>query len=371
MKKSSFIPIAEPVFDNNEKKNLIEAIESGWVSSMGYFVKTFEKNFSKYCNTRYSLAVHSGTAALHLALLSSGIKENDEVIIPNLTYIATANAVTYTGAKPVLVDVCYDTGNLDPAKIEMKITKKTKAIIAVHLFGNPCNMHQINKIARKNNLVVIEDAAEAHGSTYFGKKTGSLSDIACFSFYGNKTITTGEGGMLTSNRKATINRAFFLSNQGRSEKNHYYHTQIGYNYRMTNLQAAVGVAQLKKINKFISKKRYINKFYRNQLKGINKISFLKEDKRCKSNYWMSTILIKNVTQKKRGRFFRHMLNNNIQCLPFFTPINKQPPYRQKSELLDISGTLHKDGVILPSSIKLTNNELKKISQTITKFFSYA
>ncbi|MCK4648321.1 DegT/DnrJ/EryC1/StrS family aminotransferase, partial [bacterium] len=233
------IPVCEPKLEGNELKYVTECIKTNWISSRGDYIEKFEKMFSKCCGARYGIACTSGTTALHLALASLDIGKGDEVIIPAFTMIATANAITYTGARMVLVDSEPKTWNIDPEKIERKISKRTRAIIPVHTYGHPANMDKILALAKKYDLFIIEDACEAHGAEYKGRRIGSLGDVACFSFYANKIITTGEGGMLTTNNKEIAQRARTLRNYAFSQERHFWHKYLGFNYRMTNLQAAI------------------------------------------------------------------------------------------------------------------------------------
>ena len=251
------IPVAEPSFDEEELKNVVEAVKTGWISSKGKFVKEFEENFANFIGTKYGVATMNGTAALHLALKALNISKGDEVVIPDLGFIATANSVTYCNAKPILVDSHPDYWCIDPFKIEEKITQNTKAIIPVHLYGHPCDMDPIMEIAESHNLYVIEDAAEAHGAEYKGKIVGGFGDINCYSFFANKVITTGEGGMCLTDNDELYQKMILLRDHGMNPQKRYWHDFIGFNYRMTNLQGAVGVAQLKKIDKFLEKKRLI------------------------------------------------------------------------------------------------------------------
>jgi len=248
-----FIPIAEPLFEGNELKYLTDCIESGWVSSAGKYVQQFENEFGEYIGCKYGVAVHTGTAALHLALAALGVGPGDEVVIPTLTFAATANAVLYTGAKPILVDVEEETWNLDPDLIEKNITEQTKAIIPVHLYGFPCDMDKILEIAEKYNVNIVEDAAEAHGAEYKGKKVGGIGTVGCFSFFANKIITSGEGGICVCNESDIVEKIETLRDHGMKKDKKYWHDEVGFNYRMTNLQAAVCVAQLERINTFINK----------------------------------------------------------------------------------------------------------------------
>ena len=240
------IPVCEPLLGKNELKYVEDCIKTGWISSKGKYIDDFEKKFSAFCGVKHGITTTSGTTAIHLALAALGIKTGDEVIIPDFTMIATANPVVHLGAKPVFVDSDLQSWNIDPKKIEEKITKKTKAILVVHIYGHPCDMDPINEIAKKHNLFLIEDAAEAHGAEYKGRKTGSLSDVACFSFYANKIITTGEGGMVLTNNSEIADKCRLLKDLA-FEKKRFWHHYAGYNYRMTNMQAALGVGQLELI----------------------------------------------------------------------------------------------------------------------------
>ena len=253
--------ISEPDVGELERKYMNDAFDSGWISSKGPFIKEFEDKFAKFVGTRYAVSCSNGTTALHLAVKALGIKKDDEVIIPNLTFASPANAVMYEQGKPVLVDIDIKYWCLDPTKIEEKITEKTRAIIVVHLYGHPADMEPILKLSKKYNLKIIEDCAEAHGAKYKGKVVGSIGDIGCFSFYGNKIMTTGEGGMVTTNDSSIAERIKLLRDHGMSPLNRYWHDEVGYNYRMTNIQAAIGIAQLESINDKIGKHIWIAKKY--------------------------------------------------------------------------------------------------------------
>jgi len=355
------IPVAEPDLGKKELSFLLSAFKSGWISSKGDFINKFETSFAKYCGTKYASSCNNGTSALHLALLAFGIKEGDEVILPTLTYIATANAIKYVGAKPIFIDSEKGIGSISPKEIEKKITKKTKAIIAVHLYGIPCDMNKIMTIARKNKLYVIEDCAEAHGAEYSKKKVGSIGDIGCFSFFGNKIITTGEGGMCTSNKKWIKDKIDLFKNQGNSKTKFYFHDVIGYNYRMTNLQAAIGLAQLKRINYFIRKRKSNQKIYSTLLNLKKGISFLNERKNSRTVYWMHSILIKN----KRDKLMKELKKKGIETRPFFSLITKMSPYYSKEKFPNAE-ELSTLGLNLPSSVKLKEIEIRKICSFIKR-----
>lgn len=352
------IHIAEPDLTGNELTYVIDCINSGWISSRGQYIKRFEDRFAKYCKAKYATSVSNGTVALHLALAAAGIKEGDEVIIPNLTFIATANAVRYCNATPVFVDVDNDDLCIDTKEIKKKITKKTKAIIPVHLYGKPCDMDEINKIARKHNLVVIEDCAEALGAEYKGKKVGCLGDIGCFSFYANKIITTGEGGMCTTNNKKLYEKMVLLKNHGMSEKKRYWHPEVGFNYRLTNTQAAIGLAQMERIDSFIKKRRKIMETYNSLLKNHENIFILKEKKYAKDVCWMYSVLI-----DKRDDIIDTLKSNDIESRPFFYPITAMPPYFSKEQFV-VSEFASRNGINLPSSTLLEESQIKKICEIL-------
>jgi perosamine synthetase len=358
------IPIAEPIIVGNELVYLKECIQTRWISSLGPFVERFEKSFASFCGVKYASTVANGTAALHVALLAAGIKAGDEVIVPNMTFVSTANAVVFCNAKPVFVDVDKRSWNIDPEKIEEKINTKTKAIIPVHLYGCPAEMRAINKLAKEHNLFVLEDAAEAHGAEYRNKKAGALADAAAFSFYGNKIITTGEGGMVTSNNKRFIEKVNLLKDQGKSKKRKFYHTALGYNYRMTNLQAAFGLAQLEGIKKLLKRKREIAKHYADLLSSSEGISFQEVPKNAKSSYWFVSIVLEKPFPKAE-KVASKLAKAGIETRPFFTPLTKLPFYRTK-ERFPVSEYLYKHGLSLPSGVTLKNEQIDFICKELMK-----
>ncbi|MCD6092552.1 MAG: DegT/DnrJ/EryC1/StrS family aminotransferase [Candidatus Aenigmarchaeota archaeon] len=360
------IPVAEPLLGKEELENVIKAVNSGWISSKGEFIEKFEKEFAKYCGVKYGVSTSNGTTALHLALTALGIKEGDEVIIPDLTFIATANAVTYCGARPVFVDSRPEYWCINPEKIEEKITPRTRAIIPVHLYGHPCDMDVIMDIAKKYGLFVIEDAAEAHGAEYKGKKVGSFGDISCFSFYGNKIITTGEGGMCLTDNEELAERMRILKDHGMNPNKRYWHDVIGFNYRMTNIQAAIGLAQLQKIDKFIEKKRQIARWYENGLKELAEkemITLHPEMKWAKCVYWMYSILVEDKFGMRRDELMKKLEENGIETRPFFYPMHTMPPYKT-NEKFRVSEELARKGINLPSAIFLDEEKVEMITKSI-------
>lgn len=363
MKK--MIPVSEPNISKKEIQYVTDAVKSGWISSIGHYVNKFEADFAKYCDRKFGVAVSNGTVALHLALLALGIKEGDEVIVPNITFIATSNAVTYVGAKTVLVDIDSKTWNMDPQKIREKITKNTKAIIVVHLYGNPCDMTEISKIAKEHNLKIVEDAAEAHGSLYKGKKCGSFGDISTFSFYGNKTITTGEGGMCLTNDKKLNEKLRLLRGQGMSSKKRYWHDVVGYNYRITNLQSALGCAQLERIDDMVNRKKNNAKLYKQNLSTVPWIIFQEETPNSESSHWMFSVLIDPRSKYKRESVLKKLAEKGIETRIIFYPLSDMPPYKS-DEKFDVSKTVSYSGFSLPSSTKLKKEDIIYICNEIKK-----
>ncbi len=364
------IPVAEPEIGEKELQLVTEAVKSGWVSSRGKFISEFEEQFARFCGTEYAIATSNGTTALHLALVSLGIGKNHEVIVPTLTFAATANAVIYTGAKPAFVDSEWETWNIDPKKIRPKITKDTKAIIPVHLLGHPAEMKQILEIAEEHDLLILEDAAEAHGATYNGHTVGSLGDAAIFSFYGNKIITTGEGGMIVTNDEKIAKEARILRDHGMSLERRYWHSVIGYNYRMTNVQAALGLAQMEKIDYFIERKRENARIYNSLLKEIPNLVLPPKRSGTKNVYWMYSILLKN--KNVRDKLMEHLKTKGIDSRPFFFPVHSMPPYRrfvQKNECFSVAKNLSNRGVMLPSGVGLKKDNLEYITNEVSKVIS--
>ncbi len=352
------IPVAEPVLGEKELMYVTDCIRSGWISSIGKYVNEFEEKFSKYCGSKYGVAVANGTVALHLALVALGVGKGDEVIIPDLTFVATANAVSYTGAKPVFIDIDKETWCIDVNQIKGKISKRTKAIIPVHLYGHPCDMDPIMEIAEGHGLRVIEDAAEAHGAEYKGKKVGSIGHVGCFSFYGNKIITTGEGGMCVTDDKELGERIQFLKDHGMSKKKRYWHDEVAFNYRMTNIQAAIGLAQLEKIDKFIELKRKNAFLYNELLMGTPAIVLPVEKEWAKNVYWMYSILVEN-----RDEVMEKLKENAVDSRPFFYPMHVLPPYKLDGSF-PVSEHISEKGLNLPSSVKLKEDEIKKVVECI-------
>lgn len=330
---------------------------------MGSFVTKFEAEFARFCDTEHCVATANGTVALHLALIALGIRPGDEVIVPTLTFVATANAVLYANARPVFVDSDPVTWTLSPQEVERKVTPKTKAIIVVHLYGHPVDMEPILELARKHGLWVIEDAAEAHGAEYRGRRVGGLSDVGVFSFYGNKTITTGEGGAVLARDRALHERASFLRDHAMSPDRRYYHTEVGYNYRLTNLQAAVGVAQLERIDQFIEAKRKIASAYAERLGDVPGLTLAPEAPWARSSFWMYSVLVGAGFPTDRDGLMAHLRSQHIESRPFFHPMHTLPPYATQ-ERFPVAERLAQQGINLPSSTSLTLDELDRVATAI-------
>jgi perosamine synthetase len=361
---SLYIPVASPMFSGNELKYVSQCVMTGWVSSAGKYVTEFEQVFAEFCDTKYAISTNNGTSALHLALMATGIGPGDEVIVPSLTFISTANAVQYTGATPVFVDCDIRTWNIKSAAIEQAITKKTKAIIPVHLYGHPVDMDPILEIANKNNIIVIEDAAEAHGALYKSRKVGSIGELGIFSFYGNKPITTGEGGMVVTDDKELAKKIRLLRDHGMDPDKRYIHSVLGYNYRMTNIQAALGVAQMEYIDQIIDQKRLNAMLYTEGLKDVPGIALPPQADWAKSIFWLYSIIIDEddfgVTADKLAKELQKV---DVDTRPLFPPIHKQPIYDTK-QFLPVAELISENGLSLPSSVGLCKSEINNICEAI-------
>jgi perosamine synthetase len=371
-----FIPVCEPLLAGNELQYVADAVSAGWISSSGKYVGAFEKAFSAYCGANYGVAVCNGTVALHLMLVAAWITKGDEVIIPSFTMAASAFAVCYTGAIPVFVDADKDTWNIDITGIEKKITGKTKAIMPVHIFGNPCNMVAIRSIAKKYNLMVLDDAAEAHGAEYNGVKIGGFADMTAFSFFANKNITTGEGGMVVTNNKEYYDRLRYFKNVCFSldAPRIYQHNDIGFNYRMSNLHAAVGLAQTEKADYYRSLRIKNALLYKKYLSGIDGIQFQKDEANGLNVHWMNAVLINpDVFGKAKDQIIEHLKDSGIETRLLFTGMHKQKSLKQYG--CDCSGDypvcekLTKNGFYLPSGSNLTEEEIEFVCKEIIRIKS--
>jgi perosamine synthetase len=357
------IPVAAPVLGEKELEYVTDCVRSGWVSSLGEYVRRFEREFAAYCGVRYGVATHNGTVALHLVLAALGIGPGDEVIVPTLTFVATGNAVAYTGATPIFVDSEPVTWNIDAALAAQAITPRTRAIIAVHLYGHPADMDPLRALADEHGLTLIEDAAEAHGARYKGRRTGSLGDVAVFSFYGNKIITTGEGGMVVTDDAALVERCYFLENQAKSKENPYWHAEIGYNYRMTNVQAALGVAQLERIEEFIAARLRTVAHYDVRLAEVAGITRPPCAEWADNVYWMYTILIEDGFGLDRDTLMARLRQRGIETRPVFYPLHCLPMY-DRGQKLPIAEEIARKGLNLPSGSALTPEQVDAVCDAL-------
>jgi len=366
------IPIAKPSIGKKEKENVIDCLENNWISSQGKYVEIFEDNFKKIFNCKYALAVSSGTAALQLSILSIGIKKGDEIIVPNLTFAASINSIIHSGATPVLVDINPHNWTLDPEEVKKNITKKTKGIMAVHLYGHPAEMNKLKKICKKHNLFLIADCAESLGATYKKFEKNTLGDVSAFSFFGNKMITTGEGGMILFKNKNNFEKAKILRDHGMSKKTRYYHVEVGFNFRMTNIQAAVGVAQLSKVKNFLKKRRINYKKFFNKLKMIKYLKFQKIEKWAESSFWLYTLLLNKNSPISKLELIKRLEINGVETRPIFYAFSLMKIYRKyknKKQNFPVSEKISKNGFSLPSFTDLTSTQINYICENIKKAFN--
>tara|TARA_B100000927_G_scaffold167364_1_gene134909 strand:+ start:1015 stop:2136 length:1122 start_codon:yes stop_codon:yes gene_type:complete len=369
------IPVAIPDLSGNEKNYVQDALDSTWISSSGKYLDQFESDFAQVCGSKHCLAVSNGTVALHLALLTLNVMPGDEVIVPSLTYVATANAVKYVGGVPVFVDVMSSDWCLSPEKIEDAITPRTKGIIAVHLYGHPADMDSINHIAGVNGLWVVEDAAEAPFASYKGRPTGSLATIATFSFYGNKVITSGEGGAITLNEDRLALRAKTLRGQGVDPNRRYFFPITGYNFRLTNVAAAILCAQLERHVEIIEARKRIYQLYEEKLSDVSGVHFQPVSEDVVLSPWLFCITIDEDAGKTRDEVAQRLEDQDIETRPFFIPLHLLPPFREDAHnrSADLSNTLRlsASGMNLPTYTNLSENKIERITNTIKGFLDNA
>lgn len=358
------VVVAQPQMSGNERKYVLDCLDTNWISSNGKYIHAFEKAFAEFCGSKHAIAANNGTTALHLALVALGLQPEDEVIIPTVTYIATANAVRYCGATPVLVDVCADTMNIDPADIERKITARTRGIIPVHLYGHPADMNAISDIAARHGLWVLEDAAEAHGAMVNGKRVGSIGKCATFSFFGNKIITTGEGGMVTTDDDDLAAKLRLYRGQGMDPERRYWFPVIGYNYRMTNIQAAIGLAQLEGIEKALGDRARLAGWYDGELSDFSdQIVLPVEAPWAKQVCWMYNIFLRDGDGARRDQVMHDMDAMGIETRPVFYPMHVLPPYKEESAY-PVADLWSQRGINLPTHQGLTPGDVKRVAEAL-------
>lgn len=359
---NNFIPVSKPSITQVEMDYIMDAVQSTWISSLGPYIDRLEKEFAAFCDCEYAVSLCNGTVAIHLALLANNIGPGDEVIVPDLSFIATANAVLHAGATPVFIDIDGESLCMDPELIEAAITTRTKAIMPVHLYGHPADMVRINAIAAKHNLAVIEDAAEAHGSTVQNKKVGSWGQSATFSFYGNKNMTTGEGGMITTNDKSFYEHCRYLRDHAMSREKRYWHTEVGFNYRMTNVQAALGCAQLSRVDYFLQRRQEIYNAYQEELGGINGVKL----NRCLPGYhntfWLICAEFDHFTYDSRDAFILQLKTKGIDSRPYFYPMSHMPYFQKANTPLSVRKS--EIGVSLPTYSDLTTDDIRRICNAV-------
>ncbi len=366
----NFIPISAPVIGAREIEYVTDAIRSGWVSSIGPYVERFEAAFAGYLGVEHAIAVSNGTVGLHLALHTLGIGPGDEVLVPDLTFVATANTVVQTGARPVFVDVDPETWCMDPEAAREAVTSRTRAIVPVHLFGHPAPMEDLLELAVEHDLEVVEDAAEAHGAEFAGRKVGGMGHAGVFSFYGNKIITTGEGGMVVTNDAKLAARLRYLKDHGMSPQRRYYHTELAFNYRLTNLQAALGLAQLEQIEDFIASKRRIYTQYAQALLGTPGISLNVERPGVRSVFWMVSLVLDDSLRLEREALGAQLRSRGIDWRPFFVPMHTLPHLAgcravgRTGEGCPISDFLGRRGMSLPSGCDLSAEAVQYVAGTL-------
>jgi perosamine synthetase len=364
------IPVCEPLLNGKEVEYVNDCLRTNWVSSAGKYISMFEEAFSNYCGVPYGVACSSGTTAIHLALVALEIGPGDEVIIPDFTLIVSANMVILAGAKPVLVDVDPRTWCIDPGLIEDAITPRTKAIMAVHMYGHPCDMNAIQEIAKRRGLYVIEDCAEAHGAEVNGRKVGSFGDTACFSFYGNKILTTGEGGMVVCRDERLAQSMRLLRNQGFGEPR-FVHETMGFNYRLTNIQAAIGLAQTEMVEEKVERKRWIAQTYNELLANQSELTLPVEASWAKNVYWMYGVLVRDNFGVSKDDLMVMLKDRGIEARSFFCPMSMQPVYQGSdprfpdiSVSSPISVDLWNRGLYLPSGLGLTRPQQEEVVEKL-------
>jgi perosamine synthetase len=364
-----FLPVAQPDLSEVEERYLLDAFRSGWISSLGPYVDRFEREFADFCNVEHAVAVANGTVALDLALLAAGVGPGDEVIIPSHTFVATAAAVKHVGAEPVFVDGEDETATLDPSLLRAAVSHRTKAVIPVHLYGHPADMDPINDFAEKHNLVVIEDAAEAHGALYRGRPVGSIGHMATFSFYGNKIITTGEGGMIVTSDEHIATRIRFLKDHAMDPLRRYWHPEVGFNYRMTNLQAAIGCAQLSRVREIMQTRRLVVNEYAKAFEGsVIRLPRLRDW--AQPVPWLVCVMTPLATRSAQSELIVRLRKHGIDSRPYFHDLTTMPPYAS-SRRYTADGTSVAEGIALsainlPSAPSVAVHEVRDVARIVVQ-----
>lgn len=364
------IPVNEPLIGELEKKYVMECLETGWISSEGHFIREFEEKWAAYCGMKYGVAVSNGTVALEIAVANLDLDEGDEVIMPSFTIISCAQAITKVNAIPVLVDCDPETWCMDVSQVETRITPRTRAIMPVHIYGHPVDMAPLRQLAHKYHLVIIEDAAEAHGGEYRDQKCGGLGDLSCFSFYANKIITTGEGGMVLTNSEQQAEHLRSLRNLCFRKERRFYHTELGNNFRLTNIQAAIGLAQIERIEQSIQHKRWMASAYHERLKTLQVLSLPVERPWAKNVYWMYGLVLNLSTGMDAVEFARRLVREGVMTRPFFLGMHEQPVFHAmglfQGEHYPVTEHIARQGLYLPSGMTITETQVEQVCQAIRK-----
>ena len=366
--EAPFIPVNEPLLNDRARRYVDECLTTGWISSEGRFITAFEESWARYCGVDHGVAVSSGTAALELAVACLELEPGDEVIMPTFTIVSCALAILRAGLKPVLVDSDPRTWCLDVNAVADKITPRTRAIMPVHMYGHPADMDPLLDLARKHNLFIIEDAAESHGASYKGQIVGGIGDLSCFSFYANKIITTGEGGMILTKHRELSERLRSLRNLCFRPERRFYHTHAGHNYRLTNIQAAVGLSQVEVIEQHVKQKRWMGQAYNEQLGGISGITLPVEEPWATNVYWMYGLVLDDEVRYDAVELARRLRAKGVDTRPFFLGMHEQPVFRQQGlfegESYPVSERLATRGLYLPSGLTLTESQLSRVCEAV-------
>jgi perosamine synthetase len=364
------IPVNEPLIGKSEIEYVMECLRTGWISSEGRFIHEFEDQWAAYCGMSHGVAVSNGTVALEIAVACLDLQPGDEVILPTFTIISCAQAVTMNGLKPVLVDSDPQTWCMDVSRVEEKITARTRAIMPVHIYGHPVDMDPLIELAHHYNLVVIEDAAEVHGAEYKGRKCGGLGDLACFSFYANKIITTGEGGMVLTRDAAQAEHLRSLRNLCFIKERRFHHTELGHNYRLTNLQAAIGLAQLERIEESVARKRWMGAAYTQRLQHIQALKLPVEQPWAMNVYWMYGVVLDEAAGMDAVEFARRLAEQGVMTRPFFLGMHEQPVFQRMGLFLDehypVAEYISRQGLYLPSGMTLTEAQLDQVCEAVER-----
>ena len=363
---SRFIPVAAPALVGREKEYVLDCLDSTWISSGGKYIERFEAAFAEFCGVRHAVSCCNGTVALHLALLAAGVGPGDEVIVPTLTFVATANAVAYCGATPVFADSEEETWNMDVGRVRELVTPRTKGVIAVHVYGHPTDMDPLVELARERGLFLIEDAAEAHGADYRGRRVGSIGDLATFSFYGNKIVTTGEGGMVVTGDDRLAAHVRQLKGQGQDPDRRYWFPMLGYNYRMTNIEAAIGLAQMERIEWHTARRREVAALYRKHLGDFPQFRLSPEAPWARNAYWINCVVLAEDFPVPRDEVMRRLAERGVETRPFFYPMHTLPMYRERAagRSFPVADRLAARGFNVPSSATLTEEDVSYVCRAL-------